>query len=71
MFYPKILEEHKLQGEEDEALEKRVGKKKAAAKKRATRKSGQLLSLSVSDMTLTFFIARSKNPVVTDENDSE
>ena len=34
-----ILEEHKLQGEEDQALEKRVGKKKAAAKKRATRKS--------------------------------
>lgn len=35
-----ILEEHKLQGEEDNALEKRVGKKKAVAKKRATRKSG-------------------------------
>jgi condensin complex subunit 1 len=34
-----ILEEHKLQGEEDQALEKRVGKKKAAAKKRAARKS--------------------------------
>lgn len=34
-----ILEEHKIQGEEDQALEKRVGKKKAAAKKRATKKS--------------------------------
>lgn len=37
--FEKILEEHKLQGEEDQALEKRVGKKKAAAKKRATRKT--------------------------------
>lgn len=33
-----ILEEHKLQGEEDQALEKRAESKKAAAKKRATRK---------------------------------
>jgi len=34
-----ILESHKLQGEEDQALEKRVEGKKAAAKKRATRRS--------------------------------
>ena len=31
--------EHKEQGEEDQALEKRVEGKKAAAKKRATRRS--------------------------------
>ncbi|KAJ8693502.1 condensin complex non-SMC subunit Cnd1 [Pleurotus ostreatus] len=36
--FEKILEEHKLQGEEDQALEKRAESKKAAAKKRATRK---------------------------------
>jgi len=36
-----ILEEHKLQGQEDQALEKRVEGKKAAAKKRAARKSNQ------------------------------
>ena len=34
-----ILEEHKRQGEEDQAFEKRVEGKKAAAKKRATRRS--------------------------------
>ena len=34
-----ILEENKLQGQEDQALEKRVEGKKAAAKKRATRRS--------------------------------
>ncbi|KAF9457593.1 non-SMC mitotic condensation complex subunit 1-domain-containing protein [Collybia nuda] len=39
--FEKILEEHRLQGEEDDALEKRVGKKKAAAKKRATRRSAR------------------------------
>ncbi|KAI0338960.1 hypothetical protein BDW22DRAFT_1401081 [Trametopsis cervina] len=33
-----ILEEHKLQGQEDQALEKRVEGKKAAAKRRANRK---------------------------------
>ncbi|KAG5641739.1 hypothetical protein DXG03_004311 [Asterophora parasitica] len=33
--FEKILEEHRAQGEADEALEKRVGKKKAAARKRA------------------------------------
>ncbi|KAH7930002.1 hypothetical protein BV22DRAFT_1028970 [Leucogyrophana mollusca] len=36
-----ILEEHKQQGEEDQALEKRVEGKKAAAKKKATRRSGR------------------------------
>ncbi|KAF8888609.1 non-SMC mitotic condensation complex subunit 1-domain-containing protein [Infundibulicybe gibba] len=34
--FEQILEEHKKQGEEDQALEKRVEGKKAAAKKRAT-----------------------------------
>jgi hypothetical protein len=34
-----ILEQHKLQGQDDQALEQRVGKKKAAAKKRATKRS--------------------------------
>jgi condensin complex subunit 1 len=43
-----ILEEHKLQGEEDQALEKRVGRKKAAAKKRATKKSKANLSSNTS-----------------------
>jgi condensin complex subunit 1 len=38
MFYSKILKEHKLQGEEDQALEKRLEGKKAAAKKRASRR---------------------------------
>lgn len=37
--FRQILEEHKLQGQEDQALEKRVEGKKAAAKKRAARKS--------------------------------
>jgi condensin complex subunit 1 len=37
-----ILTEHKEQGEEDQALEKRVEGKKAAAKKRATRRSKSL-----------------------------
>ena len=34
----KILKEHRRQGEEDEALAKRVEGKKAAAKKRASRR---------------------------------
>ncbi|KAA1474981.1 hypothetical protein DENSPDRAFT_908815 [Dentipellis sp. KUC8613] len=37
--FENILEEHKRQGEEDQAFEKRVEGKKAAAKKRATRRS--------------------------------
>ncbi|KAH7913093.1 non-SMC mitotic condensation complex subunit 1-domain-containing protein [Hygrophoropsis aurantiaca] len=36
-----ILEEHKRQGEEDQAFEKRVEGKKAAVKKRATRRSNR------------------------------
>ncbi|TCD67328.1 Condensin complex subunit [Steccherinum ochraceum] len=36
-----ILEEHRRQGEEDQAFEKRVEGKKAQAKKRATRKSAR------------------------------
>jgi condensin complex subunit 1 len=40
-LYFQILEEHKQQGAEDQALEKRVEGKKAAAKKRATRRSEQ------------------------------
>ncbi|KAF9479751.1 hypothetical protein BDN70DRAFT_833871 [Pholiota conissans] len=36
--FEQILEEHKTQGQEDQALEKRVEGKKAAAKKRAARK---------------------------------
>jgi condensin complex subunit 1 len=35
----KILKEHRRQGVEDQALEKRVEGKKAAAKKRASRRS--------------------------------
>ncbi|TFK73027.1 hypothetical protein BDN72DRAFT_257566 [Pluteus cervinus] len=37
--FEKILEEHRRQGEEDEALQRRVEGKKAAVKKRATRKT--------------------------------
>ncbi|KAF8988934.1 non-SMC mitotic condensation complex subunit 1 [Cyathus striatus] len=37
--FEKILEEHRQQGEEDQAFERRVEGKKAAAKKRATRKT--------------------------------
>ncbi|KAH9924065.1 non-SMC mitotic condensation complex subunit 1-domain-containing protein [Fomitopsis serialis] len=37
--FESILEEHKRQGEEDQAFEKRVEGKKAAAKKRATRRT--------------------------------
>lgn len=47
VMFCQILEEHKLQGQEDQALEKRVEGKKAAAKKRAARK-GLYLGLSVS-----------------------
>ncbi|KAJ3506594.1 hypothetical protein NLJ89_g6784 [Agrocybe chaxingu] len=48
--FEKILEEHKLQGQEDQALEKRVEGKKAAAKKRATRKG----ELSTTGLDLSF-----------------
>ncbi|PFH48881.1 hypothetical protein AMATHDRAFT_64397 [Amanita thiersii Skay4041] len=37
--FEQILEEHKRQGEEDQALERRVEGKRAAAKKRATKRS--------------------------------
>ena len=36
--FEQILEKHKQEGQDDQALEKRVETKKAAAKKRATRK---------------------------------
>ncbi|KAF8986383.1 non-SMC mitotic condensation complex subunit 1-domain-containing protein [Cyathus striatus] len=39
--FEKILEEHRQQGEEDQAFERRVEGKKAAAKKRATRKTAR------------------------------
>ncbi|RDB27013.1 Condensin complex subunit 1 [Hypsizygus marmoreus] len=47
--FEKILEEHRVQGEEDQALEKRVGKKKAAAKKRATRKTARSKKAAQAD----------------------
>ncbi|KAI0063924.1 hypothetical protein BV25DRAFT_1906937 [Artomyces pyxidatus] len=56
--FEKILEDHKRQGEEDQAFEKRVEGKKAAAKKKASRKS---------DIRVA---ARKKQPVV-EEQDSE
>ena len=37
-FIPQILNEHKRQGEDDRAFEKRVEGKKAAAKRKATRR---------------------------------
>ncbi|KAF9528388.1 non-SMC mitotic condensation complex subunit 1-domain-containing protein [Crepidotus variabilis] len=37
--FEKILQEHKLQGQEDEALQKRVEGKKAAAKKKAAKRA--------------------------------
>jgi len=37
-FIPQILNEHKRQGEEDRAFEQRVEGKKAAAKRKATRR---------------------------------
>jgi hypothetical protein len=42
IYFPRlaqVLEENRRQGEEDQAFEKRVEGKKAAAKKRATRRS--------------------------------
>lgn len=41
-----VLEENRRQGEEDQAFEKRVEGKKAAAKKRATRRSAYSFSFS-------------------------
>ena len=45
IFIAQVLEENRRQGEEDQALEKRVEGKKAAAKKRATRRSACFRSL--------------------------
>ena len=43
--FVQILEEHKRQGEEDHALVKRAEGKKAAARKRATRKGKNTLNI--------------------------
>jgi condensin complex subunit 1 len=49
--YSQILQDHKLQGEDDQALEKRAAGKKAAAKKKAARRSTctPLCRLSVAE----------------------
>ena len=69
-LFCQILEEHKVQGQEDQALEKRVESKKAAAKKRAARKSWYLLLylvISIDKMTAT----RSKKVVQAPPQDED
>jgi condensin complex subunit 1 len=70
-LFCQILEEHKLQGEEDQALEKRVEGKKAAAKKRAARKSLYFSPLFFMMYTDKITATRSKKvaqPVPRDED---
>ena len=70
-----ILDEHRRQGEEDQAFEKRVEGKKAAAKKKATRRcEPPLFSCTCSCERLTllqFTAARKKVQVQEPEADRE
>jgi hypothetical protein len=67
------LEENKRQGEEDQEFEKRVEGKKAAAKKRATRRSKLPLSITRAPCSLMtcMYLAARKKTVQVEEPDSD
>lgn len=53
-----ILTDFKEQGQEDQALEKRVEQKKAAAKRKATRRSKSSYIIEIWNCTLMLSLAR-------------